>query len=165
MPQEVRNAVGTRLLKLTLKELFHWRYMQTDPNWWVAWGAAASVRQAEGQQAEGKVGQGPLGMSLRGYKLLCAVVMVCFRPQGDLSTLRNASRRLSLPPPTACPLMLQRAAAMQWLPPHASSDGPAKLKGCLYTRISIESMHQIYGMHQTPRLCCLQGQLPVRPPS
>lgn len=29
MPQEVRNAVGTRLLKLTLKELFHWRYMQT----------------------------------------------------------------------------------------------------------------------------------------
>ncbi|GAB4819196.1 hypothetical protein N2152v2_006242 [Parachlorella kessleri] len=32
MPQEVRNAVGTRLLKLTLKELFHWRYMQTDPN-------------------------------------------------------------------------------------------------------------------------------------
>jgi hypothetical protein len=30
---EVRNAVGTRLLQLTLHELFHWRFMQTDPNW------------------------------------------------------------------------------------------------------------------------------------
>lgn len=33
MPQEVRDEVGTKLLKLTLKELFHWRAMQTDPNW------------------------------------------------------------------------------------------------------------------------------------
>ncbi|KAL4452036.1 hypothetical protein ABPG75_007698 [Micractinium tetrahymenae] len=33
MSQEVRDAVGTKLLKLTLKELFLWRYMQTDPNW------------------------------------------------------------------------------------------------------------------------------------
>lgn len=33
MSQEVRNAVGTRLLKLTLKELFHWRYMQTGEVW------------------------------------------------------------------------------------------------------------------------------------
>ena len=29
MSQEVRNAVGTRLLKLTLTELFTWRFMQT----------------------------------------------------------------------------------------------------------------------------------------
>ena len=28
MSQEVRDAVGTRLLKLTLKELFEWRFMQ-----------------------------------------------------------------------------------------------------------------------------------------
>lgn len=33
MSQEVRDAVGTQLLSLTLKELFLWRYMQTDPNW------------------------------------------------------------------------------------------------------------------------------------
>jgi aarF domain-containing kinase len=33
LSQEVRNAVGTRLLQLTLHELFHWRFMQTDPNW------------------------------------------------------------------------------------------------------------------------------------
>lgn len=33
MPQAVRDAVGTRLLRLTLKELFEWRFMQTDPNW------------------------------------------------------------------------------------------------------------------------------------
>ncbi|KAK9815604.1 hypothetical protein WJX72_006628 [[Myrmecia] bisecta] len=33
MPQDVRNDVGTRLLKLTLRELFEWRFMQTDPNW------------------------------------------------------------------------------------------------------------------------------------
>jgi aarF domain-containing kinase len=25
--------VGTQLLRLTLRELFHWGYMQTDPNW------------------------------------------------------------------------------------------------------------------------------------
>jgi aarF domain-containing kinase len=31
--QEARNEVGTRLLRLTLKELFEWRFMQTDPNW------------------------------------------------------------------------------------------------------------------------------------
>eukprot|EP00873_Tetraselmis_striata_P045513 jgi/Tetstr1/465777/TSEL_010401.t2 len=33
MPQEVRDRVATRLLALTLKELFEWRFMQTDPNW------------------------------------------------------------------------------------------------------------------------------------
>lgn len=32
MSQEVRNDVGTKLLMLTLKELFEWRFMQTDPN-------------------------------------------------------------------------------------------------------------------------------------
>jgi len=32
-PQEVRDLVGTRLLQLTLKELYEWCYMQTDPNW------------------------------------------------------------------------------------------------------------------------------------
>ncbi len=29
----VRDEVGSRLLQLTLKELFEWRFMQTDPNW------------------------------------------------------------------------------------------------------------------------------------
>lgn len=33
MPQSVRDAVGTLLLQLTLRELFAWRFMQTDPNW------------------------------------------------------------------------------------------------------------------------------------
>lgn len=33
MNQEIRDSVGTRLLALTLKELYEWRYMQTDPNW------------------------------------------------------------------------------------------------------------------------------------
>ena len=33
MSQPVRDAVGTLLLQLTLKELFEWRFMQTDPNW------------------------------------------------------------------------------------------------------------------------------------
>lgn len=33
MPQKVRDAVGTLLLQLTLRELFQWRFMQTDPNW------------------------------------------------------------------------------------------------------------------------------------
>lgn len=32
-PQNVRDRVGTRLLQLTLKELYEWRFMQTDPNW------------------------------------------------------------------------------------------------------------------------------------
>lgn len=32
-PQEIRDLVGTRLLQLTLKELYEWCYMQTDPNW------------------------------------------------------------------------------------------------------------------------------------
>ncbi|XP_050236881.1 protein ABC transporter 1, mitochondrial [Mercurialis annua] len=31
--QETRNYVGTRLLDLTLMELFVFRFMQTDPNW------------------------------------------------------------------------------------------------------------------------------------
>ena len=33
MPRRVRDAVGTTLLRLTLRELFSWRFMQTDPNW------------------------------------------------------------------------------------------------------------------------------------
>lgn len=33
LPQEKRDAIGSRLLLLTLKELFDWRFMQTDPNW------------------------------------------------------------------------------------------------------------------------------------
>lgn len=33
MNQATRDAVGTRLLTLTLRELYEWRYMQTDPNW------------------------------------------------------------------------------------------------------------------------------------
>ena len=33
MSQTVRDAVGTLLLQLTLRELFEWRFMQTDPNW------------------------------------------------------------------------------------------------------------------------------------
>lgn len=33
LPQSVRDSVATRLLGLTLKELFEWRFMQTDPNW------------------------------------------------------------------------------------------------------------------------------------
>uniref|UniRef100_A0A1D1YJG4 Chaperone activity of bc1 complex-like, mitochondrial n=1 Tax=Anthurium amnicola TaxID=1678845 RepID=A0A1D1YJG4_9ARAE len=31
--QEIRNYVGKKLLELTLKELFVFRFMQTDPNW------------------------------------------------------------------------------------------------------------------------------------
>lgn len=31
--QEVRDHVGTCLLRLTLRELYDWRFMQTDPNW------------------------------------------------------------------------------------------------------------------------------------
>jgi len=33
LDQAVRDDVGTRLLRLTLRELFGWRFMQTDPNW------------------------------------------------------------------------------------------------------------------------------------
>lgn len=29
----MRDRVGTLLLRLTLKELYEWRFMQTDPNW------------------------------------------------------------------------------------------------------------------------------------
>ncbi|KAG5490608.1 hypothetical protein JKF63_00729 [Porcisia hertigi] len=32
VPQELRNYVADRLMDLTLKELFVWRFMQTDPN-------------------------------------------------------------------------------------------------------------------------------------
>lgn len=32
-PQHVRDHVARKLLKLTLRELFEWRFMQTDPNW------------------------------------------------------------------------------------------------------------------------------------
>ena len=33
LPQAVRDSIARRLLKLTLRELFEWRFMQTDPNW------------------------------------------------------------------------------------------------------------------------------------
>eukprot|EP00656_Telonema_subtile_P047978 TRINITY_DN5609_c0_g1_i2.p1 TRINITY_DN5609_c0_g1~~TRINITY_DN5609_c0_g1_i2.p1 ORF type:complete len:193 (+),score=42.87 TRINITY_DN5609_c0_g1_i2:246-824(+) len=33
LDQDERNRVAERLLRLTLKELFEWRLMQTDPNW------------------------------------------------------------------------------------------------------------------------------------
>jgi hypothetical protein len=33
LSQEVRDHVGTCLLRLTLRELYDWRFMQTDPNW------------------------------------------------------------------------------------------------------------------------------------
>ncbi|KAI0510883.1 hypothetical protein KFK09_011493 [Dendrobium nobile] len=33
LSQETRNYVGTKLLQLTLKELFVFKFMQTDPNW------------------------------------------------------------------------------------------------------------------------------------
>lgn len=33
MDQSLRDEVGAKLLRLTLKELFDWRFMQTDPNW------------------------------------------------------------------------------------------------------------------------------------
>ncbi|XP_041994222.1 protein ABC transporter 1, mitochondrial [Salvia splendens] len=33
LDQETRNYVGTKLLQLTLMELFIFRFMQTDPNW------------------------------------------------------------------------------------------------------------------------------------
>lgn len=33
LDQETRNYVGRKLLELTLKELFIFRFMQTDPNW------------------------------------------------------------------------------------------------------------------------------------
>ena len=33
MDQEERNRIGRTILYLTMKELFEWRLMQTDPNW------------------------------------------------------------------------------------------------------------------------------------
>jgi aarF domain-containing kinase len=33
LSQGVRDAIARRLLRLTLNELFKWRFMQTDPNW------------------------------------------------------------------------------------------------------------------------------------
>lgn len=33
MSQADRDFVGTLLLRITLLELFEWRFMQTDPNW------------------------------------------------------------------------------------------------------------------------------------
>nr|KAG5695949.1 hypothetical protein BaRGS_017530 [Batillaria attramentaria] len=33
LDQETRNKIGTGILRLCLKELFEWRFMQTDPNW------------------------------------------------------------------------------------------------------------------------------------
>jgi len=32
-PQEVRNNIARSVLELTIKELFEWNFMQTDPNW------------------------------------------------------------------------------------------------------------------------------------
>uniref|UniRef100_A0A914I621 ABC1 atypical kinase-like domain-containing protein n=2 Tax=Globodera rostochiensis TaxID=31243 RepID=A0A914I621_GLORO len=32
-PQQVRDWIATRYIELSLKELFVWRFMQTDPNW------------------------------------------------------------------------------------------------------------------------------------
>ena len=32
LPQDVRNAIARTVLSLTIKELFQWRFMQTDPN-------------------------------------------------------------------------------------------------------------------------------------
>ncbi|XP_060077112.1 atypical kinase COQ8B, mitochondrial-like [Ylistrum balloti] len=33
LPQETRNKIGSDILKLCLKELYVYRFMQTDPNW------------------------------------------------------------------------------------------------------------------------------------
>ena len=33
LPQETRNMLAKAILRLTMKELFVWRFMQTDPNW------------------------------------------------------------------------------------------------------------------------------------
>ncbi|TMW63006.1 hypothetical protein Poli38472_005624 [Pythium oligandrum] len=33
LPQHVRDSIGRRILELTVRELFQWRFMQTDPNW------------------------------------------------------------------------------------------------------------------------------------
>jgi aarF domain-containing kinase len=33
LSQELRDSIGRRVLELTVRELFDWRFMQTDPNW------------------------------------------------------------------------------------------------------------------------------------
>eukprot|EP01138_Halocafeteria_seosinensis_P012502 gb/GECG01012775.1/.p1 GENE.gb/GECG01012775.1/~~gb/GECG01012775.1/.p1 ORF type:complete len:699 (+),score=94.68 gb/GECG01012775.1/:1-2097(+) len=33
LPVDIRNGIARRLLRLTLRELFEFRFMQTDPNW------------------------------------------------------------------------------------------------------------------------------------
>ena len=33
LSQEERNRIGKNILRLTMRELFEWRFMQTDPNW------------------------------------------------------------------------------------------------------------------------------------
>lgn len=33
LPQAVRDSIARRILELTIRELFDWRFMQTDPNW------------------------------------------------------------------------------------------------------------------------------------
>ena len=40
--------MGTKLLQLTLKELFNWRYMQTDPNWCAWQWPAGMAQEAQG---------------------------------------------------------------------------------------------------------------------
>lgn len=33
LDQQERNRIGRNIMRLTIKELFEWRFMQTDPNW------------------------------------------------------------------------------------------------------------------------------------
>lgn len=33
LDQSTRDDIARRLLRLTMRELFEWRFMQTDPNW------------------------------------------------------------------------------------------------------------------------------------
>lgn len=33
LDQKERNRIGRNIMRLTIKELFEWRFMQTDPNW------------------------------------------------------------------------------------------------------------------------------------
>ena len=54
MSQEVRDAVGTRLLRLTLKELFEWRFMQVGgPSCRCRGGAASAGGPGRWVQAGG----------------------------------------------------------------------------------------------------------------
>ena len=35
LPQETRNAIAARMLLLTIRELFEFQLVQTDPNWYL----------------------------------------------------------------------------------------------------------------------------------